>query len=124
MTDLQNSPAEPPASRWVACLCAEWCGTCRDYRPLFEQVAAGHPAVVFTWLDIEDEAELLGELEIGTFPTLLVGEGNRLLFAGALLPHAATLTRLLAGLEGQGAAPADPALGALAVALQARIASA
>lgn len=117
------SPLTEPAAarRWVACLCADWCGTCRDYRPLFDQVASAHPGLVFVWLDIEDEAALVDDLEIDTFPTVLVGEGSRLLFAGPLLPHAATLSRMLAALDGHGAPVADPALKALAAALLARI---
>jgi hypothetical protein len=39
----------------VVCLCAEWCGVCRDYRHSFEQVklaiAADHPQAQFVWLD-------------------------------------------------------------------------
>lgn len=121
MTDPERPLAASTARRWVACLCADWCGTCRDYRPLFDQVAAAHPGVVFVWLDIEDEAALVDELDIETFPTVLVGDASRLLFAGPLLPHATTLSRMLGGLEGPDAAVADPALLALAAALQARI---
>jgi thiol-disulfide isomerase/thioredoxin len=102
----------------VACLCADWCGTCRDYRPVFDQVAAAHPGLRFVWLDIEDQAALVGELDIETFPTLLIADGAALRFAGPLLPHAGTLARLLASLEpGLPAASADPALAALVQAL-------
>lgn len=121
MTDPHARLAGPAARRWVACLCADWCGTCRDYQPLFGQVAAAHPDRVFVWLDIEDDAALVGDLEIATFPMVLVGEGSRLLFAGPLLPHAATLSRMLTGLDGRGAPVDDPALNALAAALQDRI---
>lgn len=119
-------PVLGPATvrRWVACLCADWCGTCRDYRPLFDQVMAAHPGTFVFWLDIEDEAELVGDLDIVTFPTVLVGEGERLLFAGPVLPQVGTLSRLLAALEGDGAGLADPAFHALAAALQDRIGSA
>ncbi len=117
-------PAQAASRRWVACLCADWCGSCRDYRPLFDQVAAAHPGVAFIWLDIEDEAALVAELDIETFPTVLLGQGARLLFAGPVLPHAGTLTRLLAGLDAQGAAVPDQALNALAAALQPRLRSA
>jgi thioredoxin 1 len=122
MPALPVAVSSPDAARrWVACLCADWCGTCRDYRPLFEQVAAQHAGMRFVWLDIEDEAELVGELDIETFPTLLVGQGPQLCFAGPLLPHAGTLSRLLAALDGPGAAVADPALLALAAAINARL---
>lgn len=115
-----------PAGRWVACLCADWCGTCRDYRPVFDQVAAEHPGMRFLWLDIEEDAELVGELDIETFPTLLIADGAALRFAGPLLPHAGTLLRLLASLENKAmvASPADPALTALVQALHRQLSSA
>ena len=113
--------APPGPRRWVACLCADWCGTCRDYRPVFDQVTAAHPGIRFLWLDIEDDAALVGDLDIDTFPTVLVGEGERLLFAGPVLPQVAALTRLLAALDGSKAIPGDPALQALVTALQSRI---
>ena len=81
----------------VACLCAAWCGTCRDYRPLFEQVAAAHPHLAFRWVDIEDEADALGDLDIDTFPTLVVGAGA-VQFAGPVLPQAGQIERLLKSL--------------------------
>jgi thioredoxin 1 len=121
--DSPDPASTPLPARWVACLCAQWCGTCRDYRPLFDQVAARHGDCVFVWVDIEDEADLVGDLEVESFPTVLVGQGERLVFAGPLLPHAATLSRLLSALDGQEAAVSDPALQSLATALQRRIAS-
>ena len=39
----------------VACLCAAWCGTCRDYRAGFEALAARFPEARFLWLDVEDD---------------------------------------------------------------------
>ncbi|MDR0273813.1 MAG: thioredoxin family protein [Burkholderiaceae bacterium] len=83
----------------VICLCAEWCDTCRDYRAVFEQAAARYPALVFRWLDIEDEAGALGDVEVGTFPTLLIGDAHAVRFAGPVLPQAAHLTRLLQSLN-------------------------
>ena len=122
MTRLPASPVQ----RWVVCLCADWCGTCRDYRPIFDEVAAEHPGMPFLWLDIEDQAALVGELDIETFPTLLIADDTVIRFAGPLLPHAGTLLRLLGALENDSAVatPADPAFNALAQALHQRINSA
>ena len=86
------------AARWlVACLCAAWCRTCDEYRPLFAAVAREHPDMRFAWIDIEDESEALGALamEVEDFPTLLIAEGTGVRFYGPLLPHAATLARTL-----------------------------
>lgn len=88
---------------WVVCLCADWCGTCREYRSLFDRLACEHPLVRFVWVDIEDESDLAGDLDVETFPTLLIADGVRARFLGPLLPQASVLARLLASLRaGQG----------------------
>ncbi len=56
----------------VICLCADWCGTCRDYRTMLADEAPRHAGTAFAWVDVEDDDELLGDLDIETFPTLLV----------------------------------------------------
>lgn len=80
----------------VACLCAEWCGTCRDYRAPMRQLAAGQAGrVEVAWVDIEDHDEVPGTLDIENFPTLLIARGDEILFYGTVLPHAQTLLRLV-----------------------------
>lgn len=83
----------------VACLCAEWCNVCTEYRSRFEQVqatiTAEHPQAQFVWLDIEDEADLLHPLDVDDFPTLLIAVGGAPRFFGPLTPQAQTLERLV-----------------------------
>src|SRR5262249_25453865 len=89
--------AEPTAPPLVlACLCAQWCGTCRDYAPLLAELGRGAlgPQLHTRWIDIEDEAELVDGIDVENFPTLLIARGARVLFYGTVLPHAATLQRL------------------------------
>jgi hypothetical protein len=78
----------------IACLCAAWCRACEAYRPLFESTVAGL-GLQHRWVDVEDEADHLGDLDIETFPTLLIYDAQRLLFAGPVLPDANTLQRLV-----------------------------
>ena len=66
----------------VACLCAEWCGTCRSYRKTFTELAARHPECCFVWVDVEDHADALGDFDVENFPTLQVQRGNDVLFFG------------------------------------------
>ena len=104
-------PALPPAASgwWAVCLCADWCGTCRDYRALFDALALAHPGVRFVWVDIEDEADVAGDLDVETFPTLLIADGQTARFLGPLLPQAGVLSRLIESLQAdQGSARADP----------------
>jgi len=79
----------------VICLCAAWCGTCREYQPGFEALAAQFPDARFLWLDIEDHAEQLGDLDIENFPTLLIKRRAWVLFYGVMLPHLSHLRRTL-----------------------------
>jgi len=101
---------------WVVCLCADWCGACREYRPLFEQVARAHPQFRFAWVDIEDHAELADDFDVETFPTLLVAGESGTRFLGPMLPHAETLARMLGALQpAQASSPeVQTLLGALA----------
>ncbi|MBT2303783.1 thioredoxin family protein [Variovorax paradoxus] len=92
---------------WVACLCAEWCGACREYRPLFEQVARAHPQFRFAWVDIEDHADLADDFDVETFPTILVAGESGTRFLGPLLPHAETLARMLGALQPAQASAAE-----------------
>ena len=80
----------------VVCLCAAWCGVCRDYRAVLDEMATrfvGRAAV--RWIDIEDEAELLGDIDVDNFPTLLIARDGRGLFFGTITPQPATLARLV-----------------------------
>ena len=99
---MQKPPSDAHAARtdgdWlVACLCADWCGSCREYRATFEQVARERPGWRFIWVDIEDVSDALSafDLDIENFPSVLIARDGELRFLGALLPHAATLVRTL-----------------------------
>lgn len=79
----------------VICLCAEWCGICRDYRAGFNALAMQFPDTRFCWVDIEDCAEELGEVDVENFPTMLIRRQKVVLFFGAILPHLSHLRRLI-----------------------------
>ncbi len=90
----------PPEFK-VICLCAEWCGTCREYRVGFDALARVVEGAQFRWLDIENEAEALGDLDVENFPTLFIARGGSVLFYGTMLPHISHLERLLETYMGQ-----------------------
>jgi thioredoxin 1 len=114
-----SSTSTPPLL--VACLCADWCGTCRDYRALFDDAAQAFSDMRFVWVDIEDQADLVDPVDVEDFPTLLIAGADGLRFFGTLLPHRETLMRLLRA-QAEGAPPLpmpDPDALALARRLQA-----
>lgn len=83
----------------VVCLCAEWCNTCREYHPEFTALGKEFPAHRFVWIDVEDEGDLVADIEIENFPTLLIAKDDVPLFAGVMLPHIGRLRRMLQTLE-------------------------
>jgi thioredoxin 1 len=92
---MSAPPLLPTNALLVACLCANWCGTCRDYRPLFDQLASTFPNAHFVWIDIEDEANLVDPIEVENFPTILIAAPSQALFFGTVTPHIQTLQRLI-----------------------------
>lgn len=79
----------------VACLCAAWCDTCRAYRNTFDELAARHPDKRFVWIDIEDQADLIGDIDVENFPTLLIQRKDIVVFFGAVLPEMKLADRLI-----------------------------
>ena len=88
-----------PSPLHLACLCAAWCRLCDDYAPVLSAVARAFAAdgvpLRVHWIDIEDEADLVGDLDVVTFPTIVIAAGSQVRFAGPVTPQADTLKRLL-----------------------------
>ncbi|HZS80858.1 MAG TPA: thioredoxin family protein [Herbaspirillum sp.] len=93
------------SDKWiVACLCASWCDSCRDYAVHFAAWAERHPQHHFVWIDIEDQADLVGDLDIDSFPTLLMQHGATISFFGTMEPDIRQAERLLQTLSSRSAA--------------------
>lgn len=88
-----------PATIHVACLCAAWCRTCEAYEHVLEAIAREpmHDAALLRWhwIDVEEEADLVGDYDVETFPTLVIADAEQVRFAGPLTPQPETLRRLL-----------------------------
>ena len=115
--DSSGASEQPPW--WVVCLCAAWCGVCREWQLTFSAQARANPHLRFAWVDVEDEDETMGEVDIETFPTLLVARGDEVMYLAPIPPLGTQVTRLLARLRAQPAP--DPGVPAEANALLARL---
>jgi thioredoxin 1 len=102
-----ESATRPASDTWqVICLCAGWCGVCREWQAPFQQAAQAHPGVHFAWVDVEDEADAMGDYEVETFPTVLIARGDTVCFLGPIAPSGAQLARLIGSLQAQPQAAA------------------
>jgi hypothetical protein len=111
MPEPSSPPAHPPAEPLlVACLCAQWCRVCGEYGAVFDGAARdAAPGERFLWVDIEDDEQVLGPLDVDNFPTLLIARGAAPLFFGALTPQPGTLARLLQSAREGDLRPRDDA---------------
>lgn len=50
---------------------AEWCGPCRMFGPVYEQVSEDNPDLVFAKVDTEAQQQLAAEFQIASIPTLM-----------------------------------------------------
>ena len=69
---------------------AEWCGPCKSFGPIFEEVSDENSDVTFAKVNTESEEQLAGSLGIMSIPTVMIFRDGIQLFAqpGAL-PKAA-----------------------------------
>ena len=65
---------------------ASWCGPCRTFAPVYENVSEDHPDIVFAKVDTEAEQGLAGYFQISSIPTLMAIRDGVVLYsqAGAL----------------------------------------
>ncbi len=91
--------------RLVACLCAGWCSSCTAWHRAFSQLAQEFAGDCFVWIDIEDHAELVSEVEVETLPVLLVQAADEApRFLGPIEPREAMVRSLLFNLGADEAA--------------------
>jgi thioredoxin reductase (NADPH) len=109
-------------ARLVVCFCAAWCDTCGEFRQTFDRLADADPDARYLWVDIEDDAALIGDLDVENFPTLAVYRGGTPLFHGVSLPQEGVVARTLSSVSSATRASSDipPAIDRFAQALLAR----
>ena len=111
----QNSELQsvPHNRMWVVCLCAAWCRACEDYRSIFasasDLMAPRYLESHFVWFDVEDHADVMGDLEIENFPSVLIADVAGIRFLGPITPQLGTLVRLVEAMH-DSAAPIAPHL--------------
>lgn len=89
-------PESNHPSLTVVCLCAGWCDICEEYRQTFASLAdefTGQARLL--WVDIEDQEDVVGSLDIENFPTLLIGTADDVRFFGPITQLPGTARQLV-----------------------------
>lgn len=65
---------------------APWCGPCKSFGPVYEEISEKHDDVVFAKVNTEDQQELAAHFQIRSIPTLMILKEQVVVFAqpGAL----------------------------------------
>ncbi len=74
---------------------AAWCGPCRSFAPVYDQVSAANPDIVFGKVDTEAEQGLAGAFGISSIPTLMVVREGVVLYSQAGALPESSLTELV-----------------------------
>jgi thioredoxin 1 len=60
---------------------AEWCGPCRMFAPVYDEVAQANPDIVFGKIDTEAQQQLAGAFNVMSIPTLMIFKEQVAVFA-------------------------------------------
>jgi thioredoxin 1 len=87
---------DQPERLLIACFCAAWCRTCDDYEQVFDRLRVSFGARAdFAWVDIEDQSDVLDNVDVENFPTLLISGQEHVYFWGTLLPHEGVAVQMI-----------------------------
>lgn len=66
---------------------APWCGPCKQFGPIFEEVSGKNENIVFAKVDTEAQQELAAHFQIRSIPTLMIFRDQIVIFSqpGALM---------------------------------------
>jgi thioredoxin len=67
---------------------AAWCGPCRIFAPVFEEIAQHHPDVYFGKVDTEAATDLAEAFQVRSIPTIIAFKNGDIVFEqpGVLSP--------------------------------------
>lgn len=79
---------------------AEWCGPCKQFGPVYEEISAKFPDVVFAKVDTEAEQGLARAANISSIPTLMAFREKVLVFSQPGALNGAQLEDLVTAVKG------------------------
>ena len=60
---------------------AEWCGPCKNFAPIYDEISEKHEDIVFAKVKTEEEQELGASFQIRSIPTLMIFREKIILFS-------------------------------------------
>ncbi|HIY85261.1 MAG TPA: thioredoxin [Candidatus Yaniella excrementavium] len=79
---------------------ADWCGPCKMFAPVYDEVSQQHEDIVFGKIDTEDQQQLAAAAGISSIPTLMAFRENVLVFSQPGAINAQQLAQLIEQVRG------------------------
>lgn len=79
---------------------ADWCGPCKMFAPVYEDISGKHDDIVFGKIDTEDQQQLAAAAGISSIPTLMAFRENVLVFSQPGAINAQQLDQLIEQVRG------------------------
>lgn len=74
---------------------APWCGPCKSFGPIYEEVSEKYPDIVFAKVNTEDEQAIGAHFQIRSIPTLMIFREQIVLFSEAGMLPASGLEQVI-----------------------------
>ena len=74
---------------------APWCGPCKGFAPLYEELSEKYPDIVFAKVNTEEEQALAGEFQIRSIPTLMIFREQSILFSQPGAPQSSQMEQII-----------------------------
>ncbi len=74
---------------------APWCGPCKSFGPIYEEVSEKHPDIVFAKVNTEAEQAIGAHFQIRSIPTLMIFREQIVLFSEAGMLPASGLEQVI-----------------------------
>ena len=74
---------------------APWCGPCKSFGPIYEEVSEKYPDIVFAKVNTEDEQGIGAHFQIRSIPTLMIFREQIVLYSEAGMLPASNLEQVI-----------------------------
>ena len=79
---------------------APWCGPCKGFAPLYEELSEKYPDIVFAKVNTEDQQALAGEFQIRSIPTIMIFREQIIMFSQPGAPQGTQMEQIIEQVQG------------------------
>jgi thioredoxin 1 len=78
ITEEQVKQLQSEGKKLLVQYTAMWCGPCKALTPRLTTLSSKYPDITFVKVDVDENMDAIGELEIRSVPTIMIYNGDTL----------------------------------------------